>query len=102
MTTPPTHYRSGELADQAGITNRQVNEWCSKGFIHPTQPLGRHSGRQFTDLERRITIRMAMLYAVGFTPRAASTIARTWETDTPGHATIRLSERVAIATGSIE
>ncbi|WP_432856918.1 MerR family transcriptional regulator [Amycolatopsis sp. CA-161197] len=63
------------VAGLAGISYRQADYWCRKGFIHvPSKGSGIH--RQVGPDEAAVLRTMARLVAAGLAPDAAARVAR--------------------------
>lgn len=71
--------RAPQLCDYAGITYRQLDHWCSKGYLKPLDYQGNPGSgvtREFTRKEGDKARLMACLIDRGFTVPAAEKIAQ--------------------------
>jgi hypothetical protein len=75
-TTDATHACATDLT-ALGVTYRQVDYWCRRGFLRPTNP-GPGSGtvRVFLPAEYEVAVFMARAVAAGVSPDAAARAAR--------------------------
>ena len=64
------------LARTPQITYRQIDVWCSKGYLQPDHQGGTGHHRHFSGDEVRVVRMMARLVAAGLTPAAAHRVAR--------------------------
>ncbi|WP_289009121.1 MerR family transcriptional regulator [uncultured Thermomonospora sp.] len=67
---------ASKLADAAGITYRQLDNWCRSGYLNPHGGEGTGKARDFPPGEVQVAILMGRLVHAGFTPEAAHTVAR--------------------------
>lgn len=72
------------LADTPTITYRQLDFWCSKGWLRPDQRGGSGYARTFSGDEARVARTMARLVAAGLKPDAAHRVARGEQELAPG------------------
>lgn len=66
------------------ITYRQLDFWCSKGWLRPDQRGGSGHARTFSGDEARVARTMARLVAAGLKPDTAHAIARGQARIAPG------------------
>jgi hypothetical protein len=64
----------------AGITERQINYWVTKGYLRPSGGGGAGYPWEWPRTEVAIALSMKRLTEVGFTPATAADIARNAET----------------------
>ncbi len=66
-----------DVAAQAGITYRQADHWCRRGFVRTT-PIDGGSGRprHLEPAEQTVLHTMARLVHAGLTPETAGRLAR--------------------------
>jgi hypothetical protein len=67
---------SQQLADQAGITYRQLDNWVRRGWLKPTGSHGSGSGRYWPAQERNVALDMGRLCAYGLPPGLAHDLSR--------------------------
>ena len=86
---------SADILDAAGISYRQLDHWCRKGFAQPinNDPGYGHS-RVFTRAEKSVLACMGRLVAAGLRPEIAHAIARG-----DADAAARLLDAVELASG---
>ncbi|WP_067184545.1 MerR family transcriptional regulator [Microtetraspora niveoalba] len=65
------------VAKLAGVTFRQLNHWCVRGFLLPKHDGGTGHDREWPAAEVAVARLMARLVAAGFRPEHAASIART-------------------------
>jgi hypothetical protein len=65
-----------ELADHAGITYRQLNYWCRKGWLDPIGGQGTGNKAAWPLSEAFVAVRMATLVNIGMSPAMAARMAR--------------------------
>jgi DNA-binding transcriptional MerR regulator len=65
-----------DAAKAAGITYRQLDHWCRRGYLTPDHPGGIGVPRHWTVREVAVLQTMAQLVHLGFTARAAARLAR--------------------------
>ncbi|MBM7788875.1 hypothetical protein [Tenggerimyces flavus] len=85
---------SVDVVEAAGITYRQLDYWCRKGWLAPTIRRGGGSGidRDFHADELAFAVRMGLLVRAGFPPDVAFLIAQA----TPGVVPLGEGARVVI------
>lgn len=66
------------LVQATGLTLRQIDYWARQGYLLTAEGWlgGTGTPRIFRDGETQVAIRMRQLVGCGFTPRAASRLAR--------------------------
>lgn len=67
---------SHDVAQAAGISYRQLDHWCRRGYLHPDHPGSYGVARHWTVDEVAVLVDMAQLVRLGFTARAAARLAR--------------------------
>lgn len=72
----PDRYIHRDVTAAAGITYRQLDHWCRKGYLRTANDTGSGSQRAFTRTELDVARLMGVLVAVGVHPAAAETVAR--------------------------
>jgi hypothetical protein len=59
-----------------GVTYRQLDHWCRKGYLRPDGGVGSGTVRVFSDEESAVAQVMARLVVAGLLPAAAARVAR--------------------------
>lgn len=59
-----------------GVTYRQVDYWCRRGYLRPIFAGGSGNRRHWTEAEIEIACRMVMLIRGGYMAGAAARLAR--------------------------
>lgn len=95
----PEHFTAVELQEAAGITYRQLDHWCTVGYLMAEWPDGEGSGRYryFAPTEVRIAQQMRRLLAAGLQAETAALIAR--EVIERQHTMVDLTDGVRIVLG---
>jgi hypothetical protein len=65
-----------ELHLELGVTYRQLDYWCRRGYLNPVTPGGSGKWRQWPEGEREVARRMAVLVKSGYKAGAAARLAR--------------------------
>lgn len=72
-----TTYSASELQAVAGISYRQLNHWCKRGWLKPgSAHTGSGNHRWFSGFEVETATYARRLIGVGFTPKYARKYAR--------------------------
>jgi len=83
--TRPATFTSAEICRQTGLTYRQLDRWCRKGWLRPDQPSKPETARRwegsghncvFSSAELDVARIMARLVTLDVTPERAAHIAR--------------------------
>jgi hypothetical protein len=65
------------VADELGITFRQLDHWARKGYLQPERPMdGSGIPRRWPAAELEVARRIGILVAAGLQPEMAATFAR--------------------------
>lgn len=67
---------SAQLADQAGITYRQLDHWARTGWLHPAGGTGSGRERDWPPAEQAVARAMGALCQYGISPALAHSLAR--------------------------
>lgn len=65
------------IADQAGVTYRQLDYWIRQGYLKPIRTGGTGHQHEWPKTELSVARWMGRLVKAGFTPEAAAELART-------------------------
>jgi DNA-binding transcriptional MerR regulator len=80
----------GEL----GISYRQLDHWCRRGYLKPEANPGSGYGREFSDSEVEVAKLMAQLVHAGFQAGKAAKVAR--RVKTSGVTRLRIADGVIL------
>src|SRR5215467_1780851 len=98
MSSPDTAgISTPELAEQAGISPRQISYWTEQGWLHPEGDGGSGNWWSWPDAEVEVARRMGVLTAAGLPPEWSAGFARDgWP---EGELAPGITVRVALPSG---